>query len=124
MGKTEDEIAFALRKGIYCFNVESEPELERINRIAGKLKKTAPVAIRVNPNVDAKTHKKITTGTYDNKFGIAFEKIAGVYSRAAKLKHIRLRGLQMHIGSAHAGEALCRCRAQGGPAGSQTKDQT
>ena len=99
VGKTEDEIAFALRKGIYCFNVESEPELERINRIAGKLKKIAPVAIRVNPNVDAKTHKKITTGTYDNKFGIAFEKIAGVYARAAKLKHIRLRGLQMHIGS-------------------------
>tara|TARA_B100001123_G_scaffold139396_1_gene162012 strand:- start:2221 stop:3519 length:1299 start_codon:yes stop_codon:yes gene_type:complete len=99
VGKTEEEIAFALRKGIYSFNVESEPELSRINRIAGKLKQKAPVAIRVNPNVDAKTHKKITTGTYENKFGIAFEKIPGVYARAAKLKHIRLRGLQMHIGS-------------------------
>jgi diaminopimelate decarboxylase len=99
VGKTEDEIAFALRKRIYSFNVESVSELERINRIAGKLKMKAPVAIRVNPNVDAKTHKKITTGTYDNKFGIAFEKIPGVYARAAKLKHIRLRGLQMHIGS-------------------------
>lgn len=99
VGKSEEEIAFALRKGIYCFNVESEPELERINRIAGKLKKKAPVAIRVNPNVDAKTHKKITTGTYENKFGIAFEKILAVYARAAKLKHIHLRGLQMHIGS-------------------------
>jgi len=99
VGKTEDEIAFALRKRIYSFNVESVSELERINRIAGKLEKKAPVAIRVNPNVDAKTHKKITTGTYDNKFGIAFEKIPGVYARAAKLKHIRLRGLQMHIGS-------------------------
>ncbi|SVE15947.1 uncharacterized protein METZ01_LOCUS468801, partial [marine metagenome] len=69
VGKTEAEIAYALRSRIYCFNVESEPELERINRIAGQLKKKAPVAIRVNPNVDAKTHKKITTGTYDNKFG-------------------------------------------------------
>ncbi len=99
VGKTEEEIAFALSKGIYSFNVESEPELLRINQIAGKLKQKAPVAIRVNPNVDAKTHKKITTGTYENKFGIAFEKIPGVYARAAKLKHIRLRGLQMHIGS-------------------------
>jgi len=99
VGKTETEIAYALRKCIYCFNVESEPEVERINRIARKLKKKAPVAIRVNPNVDAKTHKKITTGTYDNKFGIALEKIPGVYARAAKLKNIHLRGLQMHIGS-------------------------
>ena len=99
VGKTEEEIVFALRKGIYCFNVESEAELKRINRIAGKLKKKAPVAIRVNPNVDAKTHKKITTGTYENKFGVAFEKITGIYSRASKLKNITLRGLQMHIGS-------------------------
>ena len=99
VGKTEEEITFALRKGIYSFNVESEPELTRINRIAGNLKKTAPVAIRVNPNVDAKTHKKITTGTYENKFGIAFEKIPGVYARATKLKNIKLLGLQMHIGS-------------------------
>ena len=99
VGKTEDEIIFALRKGIYCFNVESEPELARINRLAGKLRKKAPIAIRVNPNVDAKTHKKITTGTYENKFGIAFEKITGVYARASRLKHIKLLGLQMHIGS-------------------------
>ncbi len=99
VGKTEEEITFALRKGIYSFNVESEPELTRINRIACKLNKTAPIAIRVNPNVDAKTHKKITTGTYENKFGIAFEKIPGVYARAAKLKNIKLIGLQMHIGS-------------------------
>ena len=99
VGKTEEEIAFALRRRIFSFNVESEPELERINRIAGKLKKKAPIAIRVNPNVDAKTHKKITTGTYENKFGIAFEKIPALYARAAKLSHLRLRGLQMHIGS-------------------------
>ncbi|MEC8928279.1 MAG: diaminopimelate decarboxylase [Verrucomicrobiota bacterium] len=99
VGKTESEIALALRKGIYSFNVESEPELERIDRVAQQLKKEAPIAIRVNPDVDAKTHSKITTGTYDNKFGIAFEKVRGVYARAAKMRNIRLRGLQMHIGS-------------------------
>jgi diaminopimelate decarboxylase len=99
VGKTVDEIEFALRQGIYSFNAESEPELQRINRIAARLKKIAPVAVRVNPNVEAKTHAKITTGTYENKFGIALEKIEGVYARAAKLKNLRLRGLQMHIGS-------------------------
>src|SRR5687768_8863740 len=99
VGKTESEIEFALRKGIYSFNVESEPELARINRVAARLKKIAPVAVRVNPNVDAGTHAKITTGTYENKFGIAFEEVDGVYARASKLKNIRLRGLQMHIGS-------------------------
>ena len=99
VGKTEPEIEFALRRGIYCFNVESEPELIRINRVAVRLKKIAPVAVRVNPNVDAGTHAKITTGTYENKFGIAFEQVEGVYARASKLKNLRLRGLQMHIGS-------------------------
>lgn len=99
VGKTEHEIALALRRGIYSLNVESEPELKRIDRVAGRLKIKAPVAIRVNPNVDAGTHSKITTGTYENKFGIALEEIEPLYSRAAKLKHIRLRGLQMHIGS-------------------------
>jgi diaminopimelate decarboxylase len=99
VGKTEPEIAFALRRGIYSFNVESEAELGRINRVAERLSKIAPVAVRVNPNVDAGTHAKITTGTYDNKFGIAFELVEGVYERARKLKNLRLRGLQMHIGS-------------------------
>ena len=99
VGKTEPEIEFALRRGIYCFNVESEPELARINRVAARLKKIAPIAVRVNPNVDAHTHAKITTGTYENKFGIAIEQVAGVYARASKLKNLRLRGLQMHIGS-------------------------
>ena len=99
VGKTEAEIELALRKGVYCFNAESEPELERINEVARRLGKVAPVAARVNPDVAAGTHKKITTGTYDNKFGVAFEKIEGVYARAGKLKHLRLRGLQMHIGS-------------------------
>src|SRR5207244_10126964 len=85
--------------GIYSVHVESEPELARINRVAARLKKIAPVAVRVNPNVDAGTHAKITTGTYQNKFGIALEEIEGVYARASKLKNIRLHGLQMHIGS-------------------------
>jgi len=99
VGKTESEIEFALRQGIYSFNAESEPELERISRVAARLNKTAPVAVRVNPDVEAHTHKKMTTGTYENKFGIALEQIEGVYARAGKLKHLRLRGLQMHIGS-------------------------
>jgi diaminopimelate decarboxylase len=99
VGKTEEEIAFALGQKIYSFNVESEPELARINQVAARLKAVAPIAVRVNPNVDAHTHAKITTGTYENKFGIAFEEIEGVYARASKLKHVRLRGLQMHIGS-------------------------
>ena len=99
VGKTEDEIEFALRRNVYSFNAESEPELQRINRIAARLKKIAPVAVRVNPNIEAFTHAKITTGTYENKFGIAFEQVEGVYARASKLKNLRLRGLQMHIGS-------------------------
>jgi len=99
VGKKEEEIAFALRQGVYSFNAESEPELQRINRVAARLKKVAPVAVRVNPNVEAHTHAKITTGTYENKFGIAFEKVEGVYARAGKLKNLRLRGFQMHIGS-------------------------
>jgi diaminopimelate decarboxylase len=99
VGKTEGEIEFALRQGVYTFNAESEPELERINRVAARLKTKAPVAVRVNPNVEAHTHKKITTGTYENKFGIAFEQVEGVYARASKLKNVQLRGVQMHIGS-------------------------
>lgn len=99
VGKTRQEIEFALEQGICSFNVESEPELARINQVAARLKKIAPVAVRVNPNIDAHTHAKITTGTYENKFGIAFEQVEGVYARASKLKNLRLRGVQMHIGS-------------------------
>ncbi len=99
VAKTAAEIEYALRQGVYCFNVESEPELARIDRVASRLKRRAPVAVRVNPNVDAHTHAKITTGTYANKFGIAFEEVEGVYARAAKLQGLRLRGIQMHIGS-------------------------
>ncbi|MGD0745187.1 MAG: diaminopimelate decarboxylase [Verrucomicrobiota bacterium] len=99
VGKTEAEIEFALRRNVYSFNAESEPELRRINRIAARLNKTAPVAVRVNPDITAHTHAKITTGTYENKFGIACEQVEGVYARAAGLKNLRLRGVQMHIGS-------------------------
>ncbi|MCX8157107.1 MAG: diaminopimelate decarboxylase [Verrucomicrobiae bacterium] len=99
VGKTEAEIRYALEQDIYCFNVESEAELQRIERVAARLKRKAPVAIRVNPNVEAHTHAKITTGTYENKFGIAFEQVPALYARASRLRHLHLRGLQMHIGS-------------------------
>lgn len=99
VGKSADEIEYALRKRVYSFNVESEPELERIDRIAARAGKRAPVALRVNPNVAAGTHKKITTGTYENKFGVAFEAVERLYARAARLRHLQLRGVQMHIGS-------------------------
>lgn len=99
VGKTAEEIAQALRAGIYSFNVESEPELERINDVAGSLGMKAPVAVRVNPNVDAKTHKYISTGKSLNKFGVGLDRAAEVYARAAKLPHLILRGVQTHIGS-------------------------
>jgi diaminopimelate decarboxylase len=99
VGKTRAEIEQALAAGVYVFNVESIAELEFINQIAGEKKKRAPVAIRVNPNVDASTHSKITTGTYENKFGIALEEIGPLYARAARMKNLRLLGVQMHIGS-------------------------
>lgn len=99
VGKTETEIEYALRQNIYAFNIESEPELQRVRRVARRLKKTAPVSFRVNPNIDAGTHAKITTGTYENKFGIAAEEIESLYALAASYKEIRPIGLQMHIGS-------------------------
>ncbi len=99
VGKTEEEIRYSIDCGIYCFNVESEEELVEINRIAATMGKVAPIAVRVNPNVDAKTHKYISTGKSENKFGVDFEYIEGVYERAAKLENIHLKGLQMHIGS-------------------------
>jgi diaminopimelate decarboxylase len=99
VGKTGPEIELALREGIYCFNIESEPELERINEIAGRLGTKAPVAIRVNPDVDAKTHKYISTGRMLNKFGIGLDRARQVYAEAAALPHIALRGIQTHIGS-------------------------
>ena len=99
VGKTVQEIQYALKQGVYSFNVESEAELERINKVAAGMKQKAPIAIRINPNIDAGTHAKITTGTYENKFGIAFEVVEKLYAHAAKLKNLHLRGVQMHIGS-------------------------
>jgi len=100
VGKTRAEIEYALEQGIHSFNVESEEELRFIDKVAGELGKKAPISMRVNPNVDAKTHKYISTGKSENKFGIDFDIIRDVYARAAKeLANIELRGLQMHIGS-------------------------
>ena len=100
VGKTRAEIEQALRAGIYSINVESEAELAFINEVAASVKIKAPVALRVNPNVDAGTHKYISTGKSENKFGIDFGRIREAYDRAAKeYPHLILRGLQMHIGS-------------------------
>ncbi len=99
VGKTRAEIEFALRQGIYCFNAESEAEVAFIDTVAGELGLRAPVALRVNPNVDAKTHKYISTGKSENKFGIDYEFIRDAYARTAELPNVELRGLQMHIGS-------------------------
>jgi diaminopimelate decarboxylase len=99
VGKTEEEIRLALESEIYALHVESEPELARINHVAGQLGVRAPIAIRINPDVDALTHAKITTGKSDNKFGIPLRHAAAAYEAAAKLKNIRIQGVQMHIGS-------------------------
>ena len=99
VGKTENEIKFALLQGILSFNVESESELAYINQIAGSLNRRAPVALRVNPDVEAGTHKYISTGKNENKFGIGIDRVQDVYAAAAKMPNIRLRGVQMHIGS-------------------------
>ncbi len=100
VGKTEAEIRYALSLNIYCFNCESENELREINRIAGEMGVKAPVAVRVNPHVDAHTHKYITTGTNENKFGVDITRIEELYATiAAEMPHLHIRGLQMHIGS-------------------------
>lgn len=100
VGKTRDEIEYALREGIYSFNAESEAELRHINEIAGSMKKKAPVALRVNPNVDARTHAYISTGKSENKFGIEFDRVLDAYAAVAKdCPHLEIRGVQMHIGS-------------------------
>ena len=99
VGKSEAEIRLALETGVYGFHVESEPELARINHVAGQLGKKAPIAIRINPDVDAKTHAKITTGKSDNKFGIPLKHAAAAYAAAATFPHLELKGVQMHIGS-------------------------
>lgn len=99
VGKRADEMATALEAGIRCFNVESVPELETLNRVAESQNQVAAVSLRVNPDVDAKTHPYIATGLRENKFGIAIEKAGEVYRRAATMPGIRLEGLACHIGS-------------------------
>ncbi len=99
VGKTEEEIRFALREGIFSFNVESESELERIDAVARAMGSRAPVALRVNPDVEANTHKYISTGKSENKFGVNLERALEVYEAAARMPNIRIRGVQTHIGS-------------------------
>jgi diaminopimelate decarboxylase len=99
VGKTADEMRAALDAGIFCFNVESESELKRLNQVAKTMGKIAPVSLRVNPNVDAKTHPYISTGLKNNKFGVAFEQAISVYAAAAAMPNIAVHGVDCHIGS-------------------------
>ncbi len=99
VGKKPEEMARALQLGIHCFNLESAAELEVLNRVAGELGLVAPVSVRVNPDVDAKTHPYISTGLRENKFGVTMEEALQVYRRAAELTHIEVIGLDCHIGS-------------------------
>ncbi|MFN3766352.1 MAG: diaminopimelate decarboxylase [Aliihoeflea sp.] len=99
VGKTAREMDYALEAGIHCFNVESEPELELLSERAQMAGKTAPISLRINPDVDAKTHRKISTGKAENKFGIALTRARDAYRRAAKLPGLRIVGVDTHIGS-------------------------
>ncbi len=99
VGKSEAEIRAALQAGILCFNVESESELRHINRIAGQMSHTAPVSLRVNPDVDARTHPYIATGLKESKFGIAYDEAYALYIEAAGMPHVKVTGIDCHIGS-------------------------
>lgn len=99
VGKTEDEMAAGLRAGLLAFNVESAEELDALARVAGRLKRRAPISIRLNPDVDARTHPHITTGRARNKFGVETDEALALYRRAAKDKRLRVVGVQCHIGS-------------------------
>ncbi len=99
VGKTAAEMRAALHAGIHCFNVESESELVRLNQVAGELGRIAAISLRVNPNVDARTHPYISTGLKDNKFGLAHEQALRVYRDAADMAHLRITGIDCHIGS-------------------------
>jgi diaminopimelate decarboxylase len=99
VGKSREEIEYALEQGVYSFNIESEAELDYINHIASAKNQRAPIALRVNPDVEAQTHQYISTGKSENKFGVALEQAAKVYERANKMPAINVRGVQMHIGS-------------------------
>ena len=99
VGKTREEMAAGLQAGIYQFNVESEPELDALSEVASGLGLTANIAFRVNPDVDAKTHAKISTGKAENKFGVPWDRAREIYARAAALPGIRVVGVDVHIGS-------------------------
>ena len=99
IGKSVAEMRMALDAGILCFNVESAAELERLNEVAGSMGKIAPVSLRVNPDVDAKTHPYISTGLKQNKFGVAYTEAVALYRRARDLPHLRIAGVDCHIGS-------------------------
>jgi diaminopimelate decarboxylase len=99
VGKSREEMRQALEAGIHCFNVESTSELEQLNEVAGSLNRRAPVSLRVNPDVDAKTHPYISTGLKTAKFGVAFDQAFDTYRRAAALPHLAVKGIDCHIGS-------------------------
>jgi len=99
VGKTDAEMRRALQLGIYCFNVESRPELDRLNQVAAELGMAAPISLRVNPDVDAKTHPYISTGLKQNKFGVDINEAAEIFSHAHRLKNISIIGVDCHIGS-------------------------
>ncbi|MBC7490794.1 MAG: diaminopimelate decarboxylase, partial [Glaciimonas sp.] len=99
VGKTPDEMRLALSHDILCFNVESMPELHRLNQVAGEMGKRAAISLRVNPNVDAKTHPYISTGLKDNKFGVAYEDALSCYRTTVTMPHINVTGIDCHIGS-------------------------
>jgi diaminopimelate decarboxylase len=99
IGKTADELSLAVEEGILCINVESEPELEQLSAIASAKGRAAPISVRVNPDIDAKTHHKIATGKAENKFGIPISRAREVYARAAELPGLEVTGVDMHIGS-------------------------
>ena len=99
VGKAREDMRAALAAGVLCFNVESESELVRLNEVAGEMKTKAPVSLRVNPDVDAKTHPYISTGLKDNKFGIAFGEALRIYRKARALPHLNVVGIDCHIGS-------------------------
>jgi len=99
VGKSRDDMRQALSAGVMCFNVESESELQRLNDTAGEMNKRAPVSVRVNPDVDAKTHPYIATGSKENKFGVAFGEALRIYRKAHALPHLKIVGIDCHIGS-------------------------
>jgi len=99
VGKKSDEIKFALEQGIYCFNIESAAELDRIQQVAQSMDKIAPISLRVNPDVDAGTHPYISTGLKENKFGISIDDALQLYVYAADLSHVEIKGVDSHIGS-------------------------